>query len=206
MNILLATNNQHKAGELAAILGDFKALTIITLRDLPSAPREPVEDGDSLEANAYIKAREIFDATGIPTIADDTGLEVDALDGAPGVYSARYAGPNATYEDNCRKLLSEMRDVPDENRTARFRTVICYTDGTVTQFAEGIVEGKILTEMRGNGGFGYDPLFQAQGSEQSFAEMSPEEKNQISHRARAVEKLRRILAPYLTDITSSSDE
>jgi len=206
MNILLATNNRHKAEELAAILGGIDALKVITLRDLPIAPSEPVEDGDSLEANAYIKAREIFDATGIPTVADDTGLEVDALNGAPGVYSARYAGADATYEDNCRKLLAEMRDVPDENRTARFRTVICYTDGTVTQFVEGSVEGRIVDDMRGDGGFGYDPLFLPTGSDRTFAEMSAEEKNGISHRARAVEKLRRILAPYLSDITSSSDE
>ncbi len=201
MNILLATNNRHKAEELSAILSNIPGLGIMTLGDLPRRPPEPVEDGDSLEANAYIKASEIFAATGVPTIADDTGLEVEGLGGAPGVRSARYAGEGATYADNCRKLLDELGSASGDARRARFRTVVCYTDGTVTQFAEGVVEGRILEEMRGEGGFGYDPLFLPEGSDKTFAEMDPEEKNAVSHRSRALDTLRRILAPYFSDLS-----
>ncbi|MEP7217630.1 MAG: RdgB/HAM1 family non-canonical purine NTP pyrophosphatase [Bacteroidota bacterium] len=195
MNILLATNNPHKAEELAAMLAGHDGVRVITLADLPVTLPEPIEDGDTLEANAYIKAREIFNATGIPTIADDTGLEVDALGGAPGVYSARYAGPDATYAGNCAKLLTELATAT--GRAARFRTVICYTDSFRTLFAEGIVEGEIIEEPRGDGGFGYDPLFRPEGSARTFAEMPSWEKNAISHRGRAIAGIRETLAPYL---------
>jgi XTP/dITP diphosphohydrolase len=203
MRILLATNNPHKAEELAAILGGLQGGPggLITLKDLPFAIPEPVEDGDTLEANAYIKAHEIFAATGIPTIADDTGLEVAALGGAPGVFSARYAGEGATYADNCVKLLGELERAAaadaTADRAARFRTVICYTDGLRTLFAEGIVEGEIIGSPRGDAGFGYDPVFRPDGDERTFAEMSPAEKNAISHRGRALAALRETLPLYL---------
>jgi XTP/dITP diphosphohydrolase len=197
MDILLATNNRHKAEEMAALLAGIEGVNIVTLGELPEKVSEPVEDGETLEANAYIKAREVFVATGIPTIADDTGLEVAALDGGPGVYSARYAGDGATYADNCRKLQLEIAGAAD--RSARFRTVVCYTDQYRTLFAEGSVEGVIVEEPRGNAGFGYDPLFAPAGGNATFAEMSPEEKNSISHRARALAALRDLLTTYITD-------
>jgi XTP/dITP diphosphohydrolase len=203
MNILLATNNPHKAEELAAILGDLDGITVLTLQELPQVPPEPIEDGDTLEANAYIKAREIFTATGIPTIADDTGLEVVALDGAPGVYSARYAGENATYDDNCTKLLGALEGA--DERSARFRTVICYTDSFRTLFAEGSVEGEIEKEKKGGEGFGYDPVFRPSGSDRTFAEMSAEDKNAISHRGRALRNMKEMLAPYLTEEVESAN-
>jgi len=197
MTILLATNNLHKAQELSAILAAGGGVTVLTLRDLPAAIPEPIEDGQTLEANAYIKAAEIFQATGIPTIADDTGLEVLALDGAPGVYSARYAGPNATYADNCHKLMEVLSNQDD--RRARFRTVPCFTDGLRTLFAEGSVDGVILREARGSEGFGYDPIFLPEGHHRTFAEMHPEQKNSISHRGRALVALRATLAPILAE-------
>lgn len=197
MQILLATNNPHKSVELAAILGGIEGIGVLTLSDIPTVIPEPIEDGDTLEANAYIKAREIFNATGIPTVADDTGLEVAALGGAPGVFSARYAGEDATYAGNCAKLLGELEGVDGAARTARFRTVICYTDSFRTLFAEGSLDGEIVPEPRGEGGFGYDPLFRPEGEQRTFAEMSAAEKNRISHRARALAALRETLAPYL---------
>lgn len=199
MKVLLATNNPHKAEELRAILSDLHGLEIVTLGDLPEQPAEPVEDGATLEANAYIKAREIFAATGIPTIADDTGLEVAALGGAPGIRSARYAGEDATYAGNCAKLLSELDAAGGSDRSARFRTVICYTDPFRTLFAEGEVEGEITTTSHGEGGFGYDPIFRPRGEDRTFAEMASEEKNRISHRARALAHFRHVLAPYMTE-------
>lgn len=197
MDILIATNNAHKAEELAAILGQIDGVKILTLRDIPEQLPEPVEDGATLEENAYIKAREIHTATGLPVVADDTGLEVAALGGAPGVFSARYAGEDATYADNCHKLLESLKSAAD--RSARFRTVICYVDAQRTLFAEGSADGVIISEMRGEKGFGYDPLFVPAGQEKTFAEMSPEEKNRISHRARALAGLRDVLSPYLAD-------
>lgn len=197
MDILIATNNAHKAEELAAILGQIDGVSIVTLRDIPERLPEPVEDGATLEENAYIKAREIHTATGLPVVADDTGLEVAALGGAPGVLSARYAGEDASYADNCRKLVESLEGAAD--RSARFRTVICYVDAQRTLFAEGSVDGTILPQMRGEGGFGYDPLFVPAGQKRTFAEMSPEEKNRISHRARALAGLGDVLSPYLAD-------
>jgi len=197
MTILLATNNPHKAEELAAILAGSDGLRVLTLRELDRTVPEPVEDGASLEANAYIKAHEIHTATGLPVIADDTGLEVAALGGAPGIISARYAGEDASYADNCRRLLAELEGAGD--RSARFRTVICYVDQYRTLFAEGSVDGEIMRQARGEGGFGYDPLFLPAGSERTFAEMSAAEKNRISHRGRALVQLRGTLAPYLAE-------
>lgn len=199
MKILIASGNPHKTGELRALLGEIVDAEILDLTMLPVRPPEPDEDGGTLEENAYIKAREIYDAVGIPVIADDTGLEVAALGGAPGVRSARYAGQNVTYADNCRHLLTELAAIPGADRSARFRTVICYVDGYRTLFAEGSVEGSILEGSRGEGGFGYDPLFQPDGSGKTFAEMTSEEKNRISHRGRALVDLRNRLAPFIAD-------
>ena len=197
MKILLATNNRHKAEEIGAILADFNTLSVMTLSEYGEEFPEPVEDGRTLEANAWIKAKEIHDATGLPVLADDTGLEVDTLDGAPGVLSARYAGEDATYDDNCNALLEALKG--EDNRAARFRTVLCYVDNARTLFAEGEVRGAITEEKRGEGGFGYDPLFRPDESEKTFAEMTPEEKNRISHRGRALRELHAVLASYVAE-------
>jgi len=141
-----------------------------------------VEDTDTLEGNAELKARAFFDKAQIPVIADDTGLEIDALDGRPGVYSARFAGEDVTYADNRRKALELLANIPDKKRTARFRTVICYFDGKRKEFIEGRCDGKIIFEDRGDAGFGYDQIFMPDGYDRTFAEMSADEKNAISHR------------------------
>lgn len=203
MEILLATNNPHKAEEIRAILSGIDGLKIITPSELDEPIPDPVEDGLTLEENAWIKAHEIHQATGLAVVADDTGLEVTALNGAPGVFSARYAGPDATYQDNCDALLSALSATDVKDRDARFRTVICFTDGMRVLFAEGVVNGAITTEPRGDSGFGYDPLFQPEGSDRTFAEMDSAEKNGISHRGRALKHLRDILADYTPHTTGS---
>lgn len=197
MTILLATNNPHKSEEIRAILADLPELDVRTPSDLGLTLTEPVEDGETLEANAWIKAKEIHDATGLPVIADDTGLEVAALDGAPGVYSARFAGEGATYADNCALLLERMSEAAD--RSARFRTVICYVDAFRTLFAEGEIEGEIIEEADGEGGFGYDPIFRPSDSAKTFAAMTSAEKNAVSHRARALSAMRAQLERFIND-------
>ena len=144
-----------------------------------------------------MKAHTVHDWTGLPAIADDTGLEVDALDGAPGVYSARFSGADATYEDNINKLLSVMENVPNDMRTARFRTVISFVDESQELWNEGFIEGSITEDPRGNMGFGYDPVFYVPRLEKTFAELSIAEKNKISHRGLALQKLRKILINVL---------
>ncbi len=182
--IILATRNAGKAREIRAILGTFPA-TIFSLADFPELP-PVVEDGETLEENALKKARQVFEATGIPALADDTGLEVFSLNLRPGVYSARYAGPNATYEDNNKKLLAELNQLPSGSaRGARFRAIAAFTDGISERTTEGICAGRISEKISGTGGFGYDPLFVPEGFDLSFAEMSEEMKNLISHRGRA---------------------
>ncbi len=185
MKLLISSNNRDKIKEIRRIF-DNKYVDLITLDQYPDAP-EVVEDGNTLKENAYKKAQSLFQHTGIPTIADDTGLEVDALNGAPGVYSARYAGENVTYQDNVDKLLQEMED--RENRTARFRTIAVYYSETLDFYAEGRIEGEILRDEKGTGGFGYDPVFYVNQLNKSFAEMTAEEKNKISHRGIAFQKL-----------------
>jgi XTP/dITP diphosphohydrolase len=182
--LVIATNNIHKTEEVRAILKQL-SITVKDLRDFPPYP-EPAEDGVTLEENALIKARAAFRQTGLPAIADDTGLEVYYLLGAPGVFSARYAGENASYEANCAKLLRELTQVPERKRQARFRCAIAYVDKTCEQCFEGKVEGKILLLPRGTSGFGYDPIFQPEGYDRTFAELTAEEKNAISHRGRAI--------------------
>ncbi len=188
MKLLFATNNQHKLKEVREILGPD--VEVITLRDAGVETDIP-ETQETLEGNASQKAWFIFDRTGLDCFADDTGLEIEALDGRPGVYSARYAGEGCTFDDNVQKVLGEMQG--KENRRARFRCVISLIiHGRETVF-EGAVEGTIAHEPEGAGGFGYDPVFVPQGYSQSFALMPPSAKNAISHRGRAVEKMRRFL-------------
>ena len=182
--LVLATRNRHKGEELAALLGGL-GIKIRTLDEFPDAP-EVVEDGDTCEANAIKKAHAVAAWTGLPAVADDTGLEVDALGGRPGVYAARYAGEDATYEDNCRKLLLELTGVPLEQRTARFLTVAAIAlplDGV--RVAQGVLDGVIAEEARGALGFGYDPLFLIPELGKTLAELSADQKNAISHRGKA---------------------
>lgn len=187
--IVLATRNRHKGAELAELLGDV-GITIRTLADFPAAP-EVEEDGATCEANAIKKATEIARATGLTAVADDTGLEVDALGGRPGVYAARYAGENATYEDNCRKLLQELTAVPLSKRTARFLTVAAMaTPRGEVRTTQGVLEGLIAEDCRGDRGFGYDPVFFVPALGKTLAELTPEEKNRVSHRAKAFAQLR----------------
>ncbi|HEV7886176.1 MAG TPA: RdgB/HAM1 family non-canonical purine NTP pyrophosphatase [Acidimicrobiales bacterium] len=195
MKLVLATANPDKVGEIAAGLGPSFLL-------LPRPPEVPDVDetGDTLEENARLKARVLVKATGQAAVADDTGLEVSALGGAPGVYSARYAGEGATYADNCSKLLASLASLDGvdgvEDRSARFRTVamVCFPDGSEV-WAEGEVRGVISETARGDGGFGYDPVFVPDdGDGRTFAEMSAGEKSAVSHRGRAF----RALADKLT--------
>ncbi|MBE0642605.1 MAG: RdgB/HAM1 family non-canonical purine NTP pyrophosphatase [Bacteroidetes bacterium] len=182
--IVVATRNAHKAEEIRAMLTGLP-VTVKDLRDFPDCP-EVDEDGETLEDNALKKARVAHQCTGLPVIADDTGLEVYYLLGAPGVFSARYAGENATYADNNRKLRAAMTQVPARRRQARFRCVVALVAKGSEQFFEGKVEGDILSAPRGTNGFGYDPMFRPDGFDESYAELSAEQKNGISHRARAI--------------------
>lgn len=188
MKIVFATNNAHKLAEVSAVLGSEYEL--VTLSEVGITEDIP-ETGATLDENASIKARYVYERTGLSCFADDTGLEVEALGGAPGVHSARYATDGHDFEANNRKLLCELEG--KSNRKARFRTVISLIiDGSEYQ-VEGIVEGEIATSESGAEGFGYDPLFVPEGYDRTFAEMSAEEKNAISHRGRAVKNLEALL-------------
>lgn len=183
MKLVLATRNKHKLEEIDAIF-NFEGLQISSALDYPEIP-DVVEDGDTLEANAIKKAVTLAKALDCWAMADDSGLEVDALDGAPGVYSARYAGEDVSYDANNVKLLHELSD--KDNRAAAFRTVIALSDPAGnTRTVEGRCDGAIIDACRGDEGFGYDPLFVPAGYDLTFAELGSEEKNQISHRARAL--------------------
>ena len=192
--VVLATRNKDKGREIAALLNGI-GVTIRTLAEFPAMP-EVVEDGETCEANAVKKAREVANFTGLTAIADDTGLMVEALGGRPGVYAARYAGENASYEDNWRKLLRELTGVPAPTRAARFVTVAAIArPGTEpVEIVEGILDGQIALEPRGDRGFGYDPVFVVPELGSTLAELSAEEKNRLSHRARAFIKVRDRLA------------
>jgi len=197
--LVLATRNHNKVIELVALLSDL-GITIRTLDEFLDAP-DVVEDGDTCEANAVKKARVIAEFTGLPAVADDTGLEVDALGGRPGVYAARYAGEDATYEDNCRKLLRELMGVPREQRTARFLTVAAIalpSDGI--RVARGTLEGVIAEEACGTLGFGYDPVFQIPELGMTLAQLSVDQKNTISHRAKAFAKVREMLSASMINV------
>jgi XTP/dITP diphosphohydrolase len=186
MRVVLASANPDKAAEIRSIVGDA-----IELLPRPVHVPDVVEDGETLADNARLKAVALSDATGLAAIADDTGLEVDALGGAPGVRAARYAGEHASYDDNVTKLLDALDAVADANRTARFRTValLRFPDGREL-LADGVVEGHIARRRQGTNGFGYDPVFvPSEGDGRSFAEMDGDEKHAISHRGRALRAL-----------------
>ena len=182
--LVVATNNAHKLEEIAAILGN--EMELLSLKDIQCHADIP-ETADTLEGNARQKALYIYENYGMDCFADDTGLEVEALDGAPGVFSARYAGDGHDSEANMQKLLHELED--KENRKAQFRTAICLILEGKEYLFEGIVKGEIIKEKRGGAGFGYDPIFVPEGYDLTFAELGNDIKNTISHRARAVEKL-----------------
>ena len=184
MKLVFASNNAHKLAEVRAKLPH--KFEILSLKDV-LGDVDIIEDGSTLEENAVIKARYVYKKTGLNCFADDTGLEIAALSGEPGVYSARYAGADCSFEDNMNKVLRNLEGTT--NRSAKFRTVVCLIiDGKESLFA-GEVDGVMTKEKRGDDGFGYDPIFLPNGFSESFAEMSLEEKNKISHRGRAVEKL-----------------
>jgi XTP/dITP diphosphohydrolase len=191
--VVVASKNPDKIREVAAVLASFDPpIEVVTGRDWPDVE----ETEDSLQGNALLKARAVARATGIASLADDTGLEVDALDGAPGVYSARFAGPEATYADNVARLLHDLDGV--EDRSARFRTSVALVDPDGGEMVvEGVFEGRITTQPRGDAGFGYDPVFEV--GDRTIAEMPEDEKNTISHRAQALQALARALQELDTE-------
>lgn len=191
MKIVFATNNAHKLGEVRQVVGE--EFEIVSLRECGIVEDIP-ENEPTLEGNALAKARYIYSRTGLDCFADDTGLEVDALGGEPGVRSARYATDGHDDEANKRLLLERLQGAV--NRAAQFRTAVALIIGGKEYLFEGIVRGEIASEERGEGGFGYDPLFFPEGSELTFAQMSGEQKNAISHRGRAVRKLAEFLQKY----------
>ena len=191
LKIVLATRNSDKVREIKDALHGL-GFDVMTLDNYPEVPGI-VEDGKTIEQNALKKAAVVHNITGELSLADDTGLEVDFLDGQPGVFSSRFAGENASYDDNVEKLLSQMEGVPGEKRTARFRCVIALVGQSTNQTIEGVVEGMIIEEKRGSEGFGYDPVFYIPTTGKTFAEMSLDYKNQISHRGLALKKARKIL-------------
>lgn len=191
MKIVFATNNKHKLSEISRMVPE--RFTLLGLADINIFEEIP-EDADNLADNALQKARFVHSRTGMNVFADDTGLEVEALDGRPGVYSARYAGEGCSFDDNMDKLLGEMED--KENRNAGFRTVIALILDDKEYLFEGIAVGKITREKSGKAGFGYDPIFVSEGMNLTFAEIEPELKNSISHRGKATRKLIDFLDSY----------
>ena len=190
-DIVIATHNPDKKKEILIALREL-GVNILFLDNFPEIG-EIEETGSTLLENSLIKARTVSAITGKPAIADDTGLEVDALNGAPGIYSARYAGINVSYEDNVRKLLSEMSSTDMDSRTARFRTVVSFHSTNKELWTEGVIEGSITMGAIGTGGFGYDPVFRVEQTGKTFAEMTRREKNKISHRGVALEKMCKLL-------------
>lgn len=193
--IVLATANRHKREELFSVLGDM-SVDWLTLDSFPEIDHIE-ETGKTLEDNSRIKARTVHKITGLPSLADDTGLEVDALEGAPGVNSARYAGENVSFVENVRKLLQELNGIPKKQRTAQFRSVMTFVWEEGELSTEGMIQGLITDENRGTGGFGYDPVFYIPSMQKTFAEMTLEEKNKISHRGLAIQKMRHFLSNWL---------
>ena len=189
MKLVLASQNRHKAEEIQSILG--KDIKLLTLDEVGCKDLEIIEDGDTFEANAVKKAVTVMEKTGLPSIADDSGLCVDALGGAPGIYTARFAGEGATDDQNISKLLKALDGVEMSERTARFVCVIAlaYPDREPVTFC-GECQGKILTEKRGENGFGYDPIFYVERFEKTMAELPADVKNSISHRSNALSKLK----------------
>lgn len=192
--LLIGSNNPHKVEEMREIVETQGMIKVLMPSDVLDFPTDIPETGTTLEENAYLKASAIYETTLHTCLSDDTGLEVDALNGAPGVYAARYAGEGASYAENRTKLLDALKGVPAEKRTARFRTVMCYHDALRMMFVEGVCEGRISAEERGAGGFGYDCIFIPDGFSQTFAELSPEEKHRVSHRGRALQAFQQLFA------------
>jgi XTP/dITP diphosphohydrolase len=195
MKLLIASNNKHKLEEIKNIFDlEFDIdVSLVTPNDVLNEDFDIEENGKTLEENAFLKAHAFYTKTGIPTIADDTGLEIDALGGEPGIYSARFAGEHGNDAMNRKKALDLLLNTSQENRTARFRTVICYFNGSKTEYINGICDGIIIDQERGTSGFGYDPIFIPYGFKLTFAEMSQQDKNKISHRGKAI----RCLAEFL---------
>ncbi|MBK7131963.1 MAG: non-canonical purine NTP diphosphatase [Bacteroidales bacterium] len=191
MRIIFASNNLHKIKEINSILGN--SFTLLSLNDINIFDDIP-ENEPLIEGNALAKARYVFNSTGLDVFADDTGLEIDALNGEPGVHSARYAGPGKDSAANIEKVFARLGN--NKNRKARFKTVIALILDKQEYLFEGIVNGEIIYEKRGAEGFGYDPIFIPDGKNKTFAEMELSEKNKVSHRARAFEKLREFLYEY----------
>ena len=191
MKLVLATHNDGKILEMQYALSDI-ALDVLTLKEFPNIGEIP-ETGSTLIENAFIKAETVFIETGISALADDTGLEIDALNGEPGVYSARYAGENASYLENCAKVLNKLDGTRIEDRTARFRTVMAFVGKNEKFHCEGSVDGLIIDKKIGKNGFGYDPIFYYPKLEKTFAELNKNEKNSISHRGIALRNFSKIL-------------
>jgi len=184
--IVIASSNKHKVSEISSKIQPFFD-EILSLEDFPKIG-EIIEDGNTIEENSFIKSRACFNFSKIASVADDTILEVDALNGDPGLYTARYAGDKATYEDNMKKLLKNLEGIEMHLRTARFRTIISYVDGINDFHVEGVIDGKITNSKLGTNGFGYDPIFFSEKFNMTLAQMNSEQKNQISHRGLAIKK------------------
>ena len=197
MKVVIATHNKDKLKELKLGLKDLN----IDLLDLSHFPdiKAIIEDGSTLKDNAILKAKFVHRKTGLPAIADDTGLEVDYLGGNPGVFTARYAGENCTYMDNVNKMLKVMKNVDNKDRNATFKTVMAYIDSKKELFSQGIVKGLISKKIKGLAGFGYDCIFYVPEEEKTFAEMTIEKKNIISHRGKAIKSFVPILASYFNN-------
>ena len=194
--ILIASGNSHKIKEISSIVSDIPNLEVTTLNNFGIC-LEVEENGNTLEQNALIKAKSVYSLLGMPVISDDTGLFVNALNGEPGIYSARYAGLNAAYKDNCDKLLDNLKEIDDDNLQAEFKCCICLLiNPEEFYFFEGICRGRICRSPKGENGFGYDPVFMPDGFEKTFAELTDDEKNLISHRGRALEKLKGFLINF----------
>jgi XTP/dITP diphosphohydrolase len=203
MKVVIATHNKDKLKELKRGLANLN----IDLLDLSFFPEigEIIEDGNTLKANALIKAKHVYQITGLPAIADDTGLEVDFLEGKPGVLTARFAGENCSYMDNVNKMLKVLKNVQNSHRGAIFKTVMVFYDGKRELFSEGIVKGIIAKKKKGLAGFGYDPIFYVVEEGKTFAEMTIEKKNIISHRGRAIKNLMPELTSYLNNPNTTKE-
>ncbi len=197
--LVLATNNRHKILEIRTILKDLD-LEILTLQDIPGVP-PLIEDGETFEENALQKARIVHRHSKFPTLADDSGLEVFYLNGKPGVFSARYSGERATDEKNNEKLLSEMRGVAPRRRRAQFRSVIAFVNAGSEEVTVGICPGNVAEKPRGTNGFGYDPIFVPDGFDKTYAELTAEQKNTISHRAQSLARMKKILLTKFPSLT-----
>ena len=196
MKVVIATHNKDKLKELKKALSTFN-VELLDLSDFPEIG-DIEETGTTLKENAFIKAQYVNKITNLPTIADDTGLEVNFLNGAPGVYSARFAGEGCSYMDNVQKMLKSMDGVEKSNRQASFKTVIAFYDGSKELYSEGEVKGFINQKIKGLGGFGYDSIFYVPDERKTFAEMTLEEKNIISHRGRAIQNFKPLLQSFIS--------